>query len=411
MSSSSCSILLKQAYEEDKNRIKLLPQEAPNLYCENKKSNFELFGPYQKNQRNFIDFLKRSKETFLPVERFTLWAILHTELRPDKVSIRSQVRLFEYQQKTLTFREFKTEETPFTNALSNLLERYHSKWSVSKLTEYLQKNYNFPLLVDDELEAFLEKNKDLLWSKKDLRDLLFKDNQIIKAGESLPVFKGKSIGVDKKNTLSDSREILSEKSSYFCDFDPAFYKDQPHKVIPVPEKAETPLVLGLIQGDQNFTITIDQNFEIKEKETLFVEPYFKLPIGSPTRAPSFCSFNFEKGHALFISYKERDPGQLLTDVMAQMNKKFNSKKEVTQILSSFRQMVLHHPTRIILEADADRLSQKKDNELDSLFKGAYPVYQSKALGQIDTILMGMPNAQNGFIKDKRSQYNISCQDI
>ena len=74
-------------------------------------------------------------------------------------------------------------------------------------------------------------------------------------------------------------------------------------------------------------------------------------------------------------------------------------------------MVLHHPTRIILEADADRLSQKKDNELDSLFKGAYPVYQSKALGQIDTILMGMPNAQNGFIKDKRSQYNISCQDI
>lgn len=407
---TSCSLLLKQAYDEDKNRIKLLPQETPPLYCEYKKSSIELFGPAQKNQRNFLHFLKKGKETFTPSERFALWVLLHTKLRPDKVSVYSQARLFEYQQKILTYREYKTEKTPLLNALGDFLARNSSKWTVSKLATYLEKNYNFPLLVDEGLENFLEKNKDLLWAKNELRDPLFKDNQILKAGESLPAFQAGPLVAEKKTPLPDVKEILSGRSSYFCDFDPSIYKDQPRQVIPIPEKLETPLTLGLTQGDQSFFIAVDQNFEIKEKDALYTDPYFKLPLGLPKRLASFCAFNLERGNLLFVAYNERDPGQLLTNLIRQIGQKLATKDEVAQILSTPRRLVLHHPTRIILEADAERLSQKRDHELEELFKGNYPIYQSKGLGQIDALLIGTQMGQNGFIKDKRSQYSISCQE-
>ncbi len=407
---TSCSLLLKQAYDEDKNRIKLLPQETPLLYCDNKRNSIELFGPAQKNQRNFINFIKKGKEAFTPSERFTLWVLLHTELRPDKVSIYSQARLFEYQQKALTYREYKTEKTPLLNTLGDLLSRNNSKWTISKLTSYLEKNYNFPLLVDEGLESFLEKNKDLLWSKKELRDPLFKDNQILKAGESLPAFKANLFISEKKNVLPDVKEVLSERGPYFCDFDPSLYKNQPHKVISIPEKTETPLTLGLSQGERSFFIAIDQNFEIKETEALYTDPYFKLPLGLPKRLASFCAFNLEKGNLLFAAYNERDPGQLLTNLIRQISPKISTKDEVAQILSTHRRLVLHHPTRIILEADAERLSKKRDHELETLLKGNYPIYQSKSLGQIDALLIGTQTKQNGFIKDKRSQYSISCQE-
>lgn len=406
--SLSCSLLLKQAYDEDKNRIQLLPQAPTPSYCENKAPSLELAGPSTLNQKKFLEFLKKNPSSWTPQEKFSLWVLLHLNLRPDKVSSGATIRLFEYQGGQLSYREFKTGSQALLDGLNDFLTRSGSKQTSIKLAQFLEKNASFSLSVDEELETFLEKNKEALWRDQDLRDSFFKDNQPLKAGESLVAYKALfSKLLEKISPLPDIKENLSSKSPYFCDFDPKKYEGQPEKMIPLPEYAESPLLLGLSSGNQAFVALIDQQIEFKETETRKGN-LFKAQISTPAYTTPFCAFPLEKGQLLVLARKERDPAQFLLPIIAKMNPKIEGKDQVAQLLAEKRKMVLHHPTRIILEATAERLSQKRDRELEGLLKGKYPIYQAQTLGQLDALLMGTPKLQNGFISDKRNLPSLTC---
>lgn len=403
---SSCSLLLKQAYDEDRNRIDLLPQTPPKLYCEAQEASSELVGPSLKNQETFWQFLRTVEvEKLDSAERFTLWVLLNFDLRPDKVSPFAGVRLFESNGDNLEYREFRQGGTPLLFALNDLLKRQGSKQSPLKLAQFMGKNYQRPLFVDEELEVFLENNKKILWETSEFRDLYFKDNQTLKTGETLPRYKIFT-QTSTQTLTSNQHEILSQKKSFFCDHDSGIYEGLPQKTITIPEVFPKPLVLGFKQGRKSYLIVVEQELKFGQIKN----GPFHTQATVPEKLAPFCYFPLPHGQLLLTAYGERDPGQFLSGLSKKITHSLSQKDEIAKILSTPRQLILFHPTRILLEADNNRLSQSKDKDLEKLFSGSYPIFQATKLAQVNALFLDPSMKESGFVTDKRLETTISCQD-
>lgn len=399
---SSCSLLLKEAYDENNNRINLLPQPKTRVYCKAQESKVELLGPDKKNGEEFLKFLK-SNEKMPEAEIFTLWILLHLNLRPEKVSLPSHVKFFESQFQNIEFREFNSGQTPLLFALNDLLKRHHSKQTVEKLDQFLKKNYRHHLYVDDDFEKFLETKKEVLWSFKELRDSLFKDNQPLKAGETLSFIKTAFNPSSKGDPIALAQNLSSQKS-FFCDHDQSLYSGPHEKIMTTDENVPKPLLLGLKISDHLFFMIIDQELKIGTENS----GLFHANGIAPTKNTPFCFFPLEKSQLILTASHIRDPEQILKLISHKIDKNFSTKEEIALLLSYPRQLTLTHPTRILIEADNTRLSQSKDKDLENLFKGQYPIYQANQLGLVNAIFIENTQKESGIVTDKRFRQTINC---
>lgn len=404
---SSCSLLLKQAYDEKKNRLDLLPQEASKLYCGVKESYIEMIGPDKKNQDRFLEFIKKSNMKWTTAEKFVLWSLLHFNLRPDKVSPLSQVQLFGINGRRINYLAYSGDQVPLIHALNDLLIRTKSKNDITKLGIFIEKNAKFPQLVDQELEEFFESNKDAIWTQSELRETLFKDNQILKAGESLPSFKNSLLGVPAPKSAGSyiAKDLTDYKS--FCNFEPEDYKKNPSKTIQLPNEIPSPLIIGLKEGNEIYLASIEQYLsgnDIKKNST----PYLKMKQTPLKSLSPFCLIALNEDKLLLLASKVREAKQLLLPYEKSLPVEIKGKNDIPTFLNKTRKIKLYHPTRMIFEASSERLAQGQDGELEKLLKEDIPVYQAPLLGELDALLISENFSFSGFIRDKRYPTRVSC---
>ncbi|MCY4524536.1 MAG: hypothetical protein OXB84_07350 [Halobacteriovoraceae bacterium] len=396
-------------------RIKINSLKDKKNYCEDKKDENIVVGSDRYAVDNFKAFLKSvgKKKKISFIDKVVLWGLLQMNYRPDITSPSARFQAWILHKNKSKYWDFymksQKERDVFSYfyGLEQLLSFYKSKYNLSGLAMILQKHYNYPFYVNQNLaQTLIEKQKDFT-KNKHLKSAYYKADWPLQVGESLkkiPYLKLIKLYRKKKNRNYKTNNYLFpyhslskvEGLQISCNKDLNLYK---HFAYLADNKNYPANTFALEDGKGNmFLGYVSQG---RDGHQNFADTF--LLKGNPTLRPAvFCRVAVDEKELFLMSTEGRDPGQYLFQLIEKKIYKSNNFQEVDEMLRSARRFYLLNPLRVLYESE-----KGGEEELDKILASSVPVYHGKNLGNV-WVYGKLPNNTRGFILEARSKWELSC---
>jgi hypothetical protein len=306
---------------------------------------------------------------------------------------------------------------PYLEGIEILLKAYPSKRGLKRLGQLLDYSLPKKLKVDKELANNIFKNKLLFYQFPTFKEAFFKGAEPLKEKESLPKLSFSNILKDyfswKKRNRSQrnktliskylfSSQILTSKGPLRtkCNVDLSLYK---HSIFLIGQENTSANLFGLKNQEGSYFIGMSSQTLKGPLRPLFNSFLIK---GQPSqKTPVLCLLhNAQRNSNLtLISYKGRDPGQHLFNLIKKGVHYSGSLMDLDIFLKSPRKLFLVNPLRVLVEP----LGNEKKNFQKYRNKNI-PLYPVRKLGSIMAYGKFPLRQQDGFVLDKRSSERLSC---
>ncbi|MEE2744676.1 MAG: hypothetical protein VYD54_12255 [Bdellovibrionota bacterium] len=396
-------------------------------YCSPKiKKELNLFSHPLSSAKSFDQLLSSKalrRKRLLFIEKVSLWLLFQMNTRPDLSSPTSRLQVYIKTRKSQPHYwdfhvPFKTKNHldyfPYLEGLEVLLKTYRAKKKLKNLAKILDHNFPTKLKINKELAFNISQNKDTLKASPLFKKAFFKGNEPIKENESLPKLNFSKLVKNysrwkkrnKKRSLT-SRHLFSLKTfnslkeqNIRCNIDLSLYK---HSIYLIGQGNTSVNLFGLSNKKGEVFIGVSSQSIKGPLRPLFGT--FLIKALPPKKTPALCLIeNYRKNSKLaLISYKGRDPGQYLYNIMKKGVFASNSLMDLDIFLRAPRRLVLVDPLRVLAEP-----TKKTSSEYQKYRNQNIPIYPVKNLGNIMGHAHFPLKGQEGFVLDKRSPERLSC---
>ena len=396
-------------------------------YCDSKiKKEISLFSHPFSSAKSFNQLLNSKAlktKRLLFIEKVSLWLLFQMNTRPDLSSPTSRLQVYiktnNSQPHYWDFHApFKTKHNftyfPYLEGLETLLKTYQARRTLKQLAKILDRNFPAKLKINKELAVNISQKKNALKTSPLFKKAFFKGSEPMKENESLPKInfsklvknyslwkrRNKKRSLKSKHLFSLKIFNTSREQSINCNIDLSLYK---HSIYLIGQGDTSVNLFGLDNKKGGVFIGVSSQSLKGPLKPLFNT--FLIKASPPQKTPALCLIeNFRKNSKLaLLSYKGRDPGQYLYNIMKKGVYNSNSLMDLDIFLRAPRKLVLVNPLRVLIEP-AEKISQ----EYQKYRNQNIPIYPVKNLGNIMGHAHFPQRDQEGFVLDKRSPERLSC---
>lgn len=310
-------------------------------------------------------------------ELAALWTLLQINSSPHSTPPNARLQIFISRNKNLEYFDFNQYDI-FTS-LNSLLEKKNLKF----LAKQLDKKFKNRIFIDETLEIFLTRNSSAINSP-----VFFKGDQLLKAGESIPIIQFEKLirnyPLKKVNSLPKGHQFqYSKKIS--CNFDPGLYENNIFLIKPQNQIQRN--IFGLAVNNQIFLAVTSS---IPNLPLAFNKMPIIPSLKNPPPAP-WCKL--KKTSTVFYSTEGRDPAQHLANLLGRFEKKQDlfDKESLSALLAKPRKLTLLNPERLLIEDSHSSTEQ------------SVPLYKVLKLGNISGLHKGE------FFIDNRNETEVLCK--
>ena len=416
----------------------LSKKEVEKTYCIiPKKKSLNFLSGSNQNSKSFHQLLKKIKKQRIKlsfIEKSALWLLYQMNVSPDVCSPSSRLQLIVshkgskplYWDFHHPFTKNKKEISyyyPYLDGVEYLLKHFKSKKSLIQLSSLLDRHLPKKFKVTKSLEKTINMKKANLYKSKPFKNVFFKEAEPLKQNESYPKLQFKSLvkkykklrksskrrkayGKQKLKKASISRHLFpfKTKSDFSsppikCNIDLSLYQ---HSIFLINSEEVSSNIFGLEEDDSYFIAASSQLLS-GPISPLFGT--FLIKGKKPQKTPTICLIKNQnkKSNITLISYKGRDPGQHVYNLIQQGVHQSNSLMDLDIFLKGPRKIFLVNPLRVLIEP-----LDKNEKNLLRFRKKNIPLYPVRNLGHIMAYGQFNIKQQNGFILDKRSLEKLSC---
>ena len=432
---SGCTQIIKPANKATVSSLS--KKESEKTYCtlkENDSLNF--LTNSNENPKPFNQLLNKVKKQRIKlsfIDKSSLWLLYQMNISPDICSPSSRLQIIIslkgshpiYWDFHNPFGKNQKKENyyPYLEGIEVLLRHFKSQNSLHSLARILDRYLPKKFKVTKNLEKTINSRKKDLFKSKVFKNVFFKEIEPLKKNESFPKLQFKKLirsytqhkkkYLKRKPTqnLSLSKNSISQflfpyktKKSLLsplirCNVDLSLYK---HSIFLINSEEVSSNIFGIHQGNSYIIAASSQSLS-GSLSPIFGT--FLIKGKKPKKTPTICLIDSPKKKAsiTLISYKGRDPGQHIYNLIQKGVHQSNSLMDLDIFLKGPRKIFLVNPLRVLIEP-----LDKKTAHLINFRKRNIPLYPVRNLGHILAYGQFNLKKQNGFIIDKRSQENLSC---
>lgn len=378
----SCSALdpLIEADSEVADQVEDQHLDVTPSTCKAKKFSVVTSSPtLSKNFYLFIENLNKKNIKLSFSEKVVLLSMLQMSQSPHIVSPYSKISYALRLDKDFTYQSIYSDNhngMPYFYSLENILKQGRSKKSLKQLSNLIKKHYKYEILVEPDLEEFIQENRKDLKKQFPFSSIFFKGRQSVRKGESLPLLKIEKL---LRNYKVKSAKHYSSNDHVFnspfgedtkCNYDLNLYK---HGVYLNANNKLKSVQFMISEGKQLFVAISSQ--KITQELSGAHKTYSIRGRSKDAVRGAFCSIKTGPNkYSLISSAKDRDPAQLIYNIILEYN---NGTTNLEKLVSDGRYLKLLNPRRII--AETNLLSSK---QIDTLRENSSPIYHKKSLGNI-----------------------------
>jgi hypothetical protein len=306
---------------------------------------------------------------------------------------------------------------PYLEGIEVLLKTYPSKRGLQRLGQLLDLTLPKKLKVDKELAHNIFKNKQSFYQFPIFKEAFFKGAEPLKENESLPKLSFSKIIKDyfswKKRARSQKNKALISKHLFTaqimtskglqktkCNIDLSLYKQS---IFLIGQENTSTNLFGLKNKKGSYFIGMSSQTLKGPLKPLLNSFLIK---GSPSqKTPVLCLVhNRQRNSTLtLVSYKGRDPGQHLFNLIKKGVHYSGSLMDLDIFLRSPRKIFLVNPLRVLIEPLGNEEKSVQEYRNKNI-----PLYPVRKLGSIMAYGKFPLRQQDGFVLDKRSSERLSC---
>ena len=415
----------------------LSKKENEETYCTIKKNkSINLLSRSRENSKSFHQLLRKIKRQGINlsfVDKAALWLLYKMNANPDVCSPSSRLQIIlSHKGSEPTYLDFhhpfvKDSKAksyyPYLDGIDFLLQNFKSKKSLIQLSSLLDKHLPRRFKVTESLEKIINLRKVDLYKLGPFKDSFFKEAEPLKKNESFPKLQFKKLVMNyrKSQKINTKKKPLGKRisqksstskllfpfkvegdnfsSSIKCNIDLSLYK---HSIFLINSEEVSSNIFGLEQNNSYFIAASSQLLSGP------ISPIFRTFLMSgknPQKTPTICLIKnrTKKSNMAIISYKGRDPGQHVYNLIQRRIHQSNSLMDLDIFLKGPRKVFLVNPFRVLIEP-----IDKNATDLLRFRKRNIPLYPVRNLGNMLAYGQFQLKKQSGFILDRRSQEKLSC---
>ncbi|MBL6991632.1 MAG: hypothetical protein ISR65_17740 [Bacteriovoracaceae bacterium] len=421
---NACAHYVATQRELDSQILNYSPTKQTGTYCSKQltEQSNNIVGtslPIVKSFKSFLQTIQKKQPLDL-VDKFTLWALLQMNVRPDISSPSARLQLlaninnrpqyFNFYIKSSTHNKTYTS-LPYLHGLSALLQYYKSRYSLLELAKFMDQFPNRFIPVNGHLANFLKKNHADLIKHKVFHQYYFKADQPLKKGETIPLLPFKKIvqnylkqGPKNDNYQSDNflfqyNKHLDKQIIVKCNYDLQLYERYIY-IIDKMQKKANPFGIQDSSGDSIIALSSQK---VPTASPLFDNSF--LISGNPSTTHALCQIEDKKSSTQIslMSFNSRDPGQHIYHLIEKNFWSASSPEKIDSFLKQARYLILPHPKRLIVET-----MRSEEKELTKLLASQFPVYHSRTLGHMWAYVKNNKLKNSNIVVDDRHQNYMSC---
>lgn len=402
---TSCSSWFNEIVVTGKEKQYNIKKRNEPYYCSaNYNSKVILAGGSKSAQKLYQAMLKSIKTQNIKlkaVDELVLWALIQTNLRPDKASLFARLQVLIYDDNKEYYYDFfdhKNNETPSTLiGLKKVLRSFRSDFTIYQLMKLYKEHLINQLQVDQELSNFLYQNKDQLNKDSIAKKYFFRGEQVLRNTERIPKINFASLyqKLAKKNeknlrVIDKLYPLMYNKNQFLsCNFDVNLYQN---KFVFVRSNKVTSHVVSYSKN--KFHGLIAMTLSNPTLNTEYGYPVYLSSTDSDNAA--FCSIEKNQKRVLATVSNTRDNAQILTKLMTKMKNIKLSIEQFAQIIAEPRSIRLKKPNRFLIEPNYDESLDVPER---------YPQYSVKEIGRVWGLFL---NDKRSVFVDNRSFEELSC---
>ncbi len=372
---SSCSFFIKSMESKEAIELKQRPELA--TYCVEKELNLHLDD--LSNKRIFAKLLKQRKFLRLNfIEKSLLWTLYQFYISPEAFSPTARFQILLRYKGKIQSLDFNQGAFPAITALRYLAKNYPTQ-SLPNLLNLLENELPKRLPIGKGFATFLQQNKSLIKSKN-FKSHYYKADEALKPGETFPK---PSLKNSLLNHKTSNRVIIDSWTPYN-----QFQCTESLSSYSIYESPIENRVVGISDVMGNIFIL----------SSSLISPNLKDPnlnhiiSGKPGLPSVFCIDEQDRETAIFVSYSQRSPSQILKHFLDKFSGPYGL-LEIDEQIRESRHMKLHSPQRLLVE-----------KELDS----GLPQFYAKSIGKILGYYQSSSSPFFGFIDDPRNENTLEC---
>lgn len=375
-------------FSSSKEQSDTLKTKAVTKMCPVKNQEIVLYSDNKKLNKLFEEFSKKQKLDFS--EKFVFWNLLQLSARPDATSLNSKIlTILKYQGKIhyISINPTSQKQNSFFSHLSDGLSLI-SKQRTSSLIKKFKKTFKAQIPISKRLQDFLERNKVAIYKDKILRKYIFKGNQIIKKGETIPLVKIEKLYKAARKWDTNylrMNQLFDHPTGHVCSFDYRLYTSDSPMIERFSDTVNSNF-FGLFQDSENYFMTLtSSSVEIKKVDKRSLS-FISKPIKEWGAA--LC---FNKSENKIIMAKN-----LIHSEQLMNNTLMHSQKlSIAQIINRKRYINLNYPVRSVVEIYGKKDQMNLKNT----------IYNIPTLGNIDIVSI---DKRVSLYKDPR-QRDLICK--
>ena len=390
----SCSYLIKYDNKEIR-PIKKVLNSNDRHYCV--KNDFQILGENNNLNSEFLEFYKKYKTKFSPVEFWAMLSLLHLKYSPTKISPSSFFSLLQ-SKNAINFYQMTVSDSKsfsFFSGIKKQLKTQGSRNSLRSLAKFLDRHYKNKMHISKELQAFLLKNKSIISNENNLKKFYLRGDQVLRVNEP---FNSPSLNsilstypVSSSSSKNKFRKLLPQGKSPNCQF------HTKHQNV----KDATTYIYGLKINKNIFLTTLTQQLKLK---TINKGPYLHNQLGTIKQFNNCYiaqNSNFIYMQGQINDYQNQQMKRLITN---DYFKKVDI-SNLSKLIQSARYEFKTSPARVYIESD-----KMPDKKLQELLKIDFPLYHKPSIGKIIGLISVENNNENisGFVHDHRISGGLLC---
>lgn len=415
----SCSIIDTIVNDDKSGKITNTKQYKKSVSCNTTNSTFSIAGHSAHTNTQFYKFLSTLEEKKIHtsfVEKAAMWSLIQMVVRPDMASPTSRFTYGLRKGSTFNYRDYQSESEisddienyPFLYGINKMLLDSSSKRSLKGLAKILDHHFPKGIIVVPELQEFISENKKELKSYDQLRPFYFRGKQGLRSNETIkrPHFI-KIVKLLKRKKDLDTNyhtdltlfplKIKKYHAKVSCNYDLNLYK---HNVFLKTPTVVSSVPFMLSQGENLFIASASQ--DVSNLFPLSVAPLIGGNSNKGLRS-AICHMNMESDVIDMISTQNRDPAQILYDLLLRSNITF-SKEALQESMEMGRTLLFLNPYRAIVESNL-----VSDEQVEKLSKRRTPIYHHYPIGNVFMGLFKNENNNTTPILDLRGENQLLCK--
>lgn len=357
--------------------------------------------------QEMINRLKKDNINLSNIEKFTLWALSQSLLKPNYFSPDAHTILItNYKKTTHLFHSQrlgkKEKQFGFYETLKFLLKRYKSQRTLKSLIKIFDEHYPYYITAGKDLSEFLVSNKEKLEENRDSFPLYFRGEDLLLSNESYRrPFLAKAFTQYEKlplprSTVKDLKLLPSGTKNLNCNID-----IKPYLSGSIAKKIQSADSYYIGYSIGSFHILLSAQTSIDWKKEIAKNNFFN---SNDKNTSPLCVYKTNNLQIVLSSHNGKDPAQTLSHFFRYGIEELETRDKIYNLTNFARHLILRNPTRILYESQRGTPEQ-----LENLNSLNIPIYHSKSIGQVTGLLQSSNNSAD-FLLDDRSSIRENCPE-